>query len=251
MKNKQFFFLSGLPRSGTTLFSNIIMQNPNIYSGGNSPVCQLMWDIQQSCENKCLEQLIANKREDFQKELISSIPNQFYSNIDRKIIIDKCRSWTLKNNYKMIKEYITDSPKILIFIRDVEEIIKSLINIGFITQEESEKNIFNFNNSTFMEYFYGIIYAKEYYKESILLVDYNKFIKSTNEEMIKIYNFLEIDYFHHTYINIIDNQIENDNAYGIEGMHSIRNNIKKQKYNIEISKKGKIFCKSMNDMLFK
>lgn len=251
MRNKQFFFLSGLPRSGTTLFSNLIMQNPDIYSGGNSPVCQLMWDVQQSCETKCSEQLIASKREDFKKELISSIPNEFYKNVDRKIIIDKCRSWTLKNNYKMIKEYISNDPKILVFVRDIEEIIKSLIRIGFIPKTESEENIFTFNSPTLMEYFYGIIYAKQYYKNNICLIDYNEFIKNTDEEMTKIYNFLEIDYFQHTYTNIVDNRIENDGAYGVEDMHLIRNSVKKQKNNIEISEKSKIFCKSMNDMLFK
>jgi len=251
MKNKQFFFLSGLPRSGTTLFSNIIMQNPSIYSGANSPVCQLMWDVKQSFETKCSEQLVASGREDFKKELISSIPNQFYNNVDRKIVIDKCRSWTLKNNYEMIQEYITDNPKILVFIRDIEEILKSLIKIEFIPRVESEENIFTFNSATLMEYFYGIMYAKQYYRESICLIDYNKFVENTDEEMKKIYSFLEIEYFQHTYTNIIDNNIENDSSYGIKDMHVIRSNVEKKRYEIDISEKSKVFCKNMNDMLFK
>ena len=61
---KQFVFLSGLPRTGSTLLSAILSQNPKIYSEGNSAVCQLMFDMQQSCINKAKEQLIANKRQE-------------------------------------------------------------------------------------------------------------------------------------------------------------------------------------------
>ena len=58
---KQFVFLSGLPRTGSTLLSAILSQNPKIYSEGNSAVCQLMYDMQQSCIHKAKEQLIANQ----------------------------------------------------------------------------------------------------------------------------------------------------------------------------------------------
>jgi len=47
----QFVCLSGLPRSGSTLLSAILSQNPLIHAEGNSAVCQLMWDMQMSCFN--------------------------------------------------------------------------------------------------------------------------------------------------------------------------------------------------------
>ena len=38
VQKKTYFFLSGLPRSGTTLLGAILEQNPNIYVGATSPV---------------------------------------------------------------------------------------------------------------------------------------------------------------------------------------------------------------------
>lgn len=250
MNNKKIFFLSGLPRSGTTLFSNIIMQNPDIYSGGNSPVCQLMWDIQESCEIKCSEQLIATDRQDFKKELISSVPHQFYKNIDRSIIIDKCRAWTLKNNYQMIKDYITDDPKIIIFIRDIKEIVESFVKIGFIPNRIHEDRIFDHDSEPLMKYFYGVVSVKQNHSKNICVIDYNNFIKNTNEEMLKIYNFLEIDYFQHQYINIIDNSLENDIAYGIPNMHSIRNRVEKNNYIVKLNNSSIQKSKYLNSIIF-
>ena len=35
---KTFYFMTGLPRSGSTLLSSILNQNPKFYSGPSSPV---------------------------------------------------------------------------------------------------------------------------------------------------------------------------------------------------------------------
>jgi sulfotransferase len=126
-KYEQFVCLSGLPRSGSTLLSAILSQNPKIHSEGNSAVCQLMWDMQQSCLNNCKEQLSANKREDTAKDLIKSIPEIYYNNIDEneKIIVDKCRSWTIPENVNLLKEYVDKDIKIIVLERPILNIINS------------------------------------------------------------------------------------------------------------------------------
>ena len=72
--SKDIFFLSGLPRTGSTLLTSILSQNSNIHTEGNSALCQLMWDMQVSCETT---QQISNKP-GLQDKLISEIPNIFY-----------------------------------------------------------------------------------------------------------------------------------------------------------------------------
>ena len=62
---EQFVCLSGLPRSGSTLLTAILSQNPLIHAEGNSAVCQLMWDLHQSGLTTAKEQLKANGREVF------------------------------------------------------------------------------------------------------------------------------------------------------------------------------------------
>ena len=44
----EMVFLAGLPRTGSTVLSAVLSQNPDIYAGTNSPVCQLMIDADAS-----------------------------------------------------------------------------------------------------------------------------------------------------------------------------------------------------------
>ena len=80
MSFTQFVCLSGLPRSGSTLLSALLSQNPEIHAEGNSAVCQLMWDMQQSCLSAAKEQLLANNRQSTIKDIISQIPHLYYKN---------------------------------------------------------------------------------------------------------------------------------------------------------------------------
>ena len=89
---KQFVALSGLPRTGSTLLSSILSQNPEIHAEGNSAVCQLMWDMQQSVLNS--EQIKASNKNVLDR-LVKSIPSNYYANVTKPIVVDKCRSWSL------------------------------------------------------------------------------------------------------------------------------------------------------------
>ena len=123
----QFMFISGLPRTGSTLLSSILSQNPKLYSEGNSGVCQLMWDMQQSCLLNIDEQLESSGRYFTAIDLISSIPNIYYKGLDKKIIFDKCRAWTFPLNTQLIKKYITSTPKIIVLERPIQEIVASFV----------------------------------------------------------------------------------------------------------------------------
>lgn len=86
-----------------------------------------MWDMQCSCEHS--EQLKATRRSDTQHEIIREIPEIYYRNTGKPIVVDKCRSWTLPPNMAMIREYITDHPKVVVLIRPLEEIVASFVHL--------------------------------------------------------------------------------------------------------------------------
>ena len=50
--NKTFYFMAGLPRSGSTLLSSILNQNPRFYSGPSSPVLGAMFAVEQDFMGK-------------------------------------------------------------------------------------------------------------------------------------------------------------------------------------------------------
>lgn len=220
---KQLVFLSGLPRAGSTLLSSILSENPLIHAEGNSAVCQLMWDMSVSCETNSQEQLIANNRFDTQIQLVSEIPQIYYQNIDRPIVVDKCRSWTLESNLRMIKEYICPNPKIIVLTRPIDEIVQSFIRLGKENNKVfKSKELLSPGSEPIMRSLQGVDWAKKNNAGEFLFVEYSDLVSYTKEVIASIYSFCEWDYFEHDLSNIVNRSPENDLIYGLLGMHEVR-----------------------------
>jgi sulfotransferase len=220
---KQLVFLSGLPRSGSTLLSSILGENPLIHAEGNSAVCQLMWDMSVSCETSCSEQLVANNRFDTQKHLVSEIPQIYYQNTDRPVVVDKCRSWTLESNVRMIKEYICPNPKIIVLTRPIDEIVQSFIRLGKENGKVfKSKELLSPGSEPIMRSLNGVDWAKKNNAGEFLFVEYSDLVSYTKEVIASIYSFCGWDNFEHDLSNIVNRFPENDSVYGLAGMHEVR-----------------------------
>jgi sulfotransferase len=230
-KYKQFVCLSGLPRSGSTLLSAILSQNPKIHAEGNSPVCQLMWDMQVSCKTSCKEQLNANNRQSIVTELISKIPEIYYTNIDdnEKIVVDKCRTWTTSDNLELLKKYIDKDIKIIVLERPVLEIVNSFCKIYDKNNAEKDLDkLLAINSSPIMSPLNGLLNARFNNQDNtFLFITFNELIENTEETIKKIYDFCNWEYFEHDFNNIIPKYKENDNEYKLFGMHHVYPSIKK------------------------
>jgi len=223
------FFLSGLPRTGSTLLSSILSQNPEIFAGGNSAVCQLMWDMQVSCETNASEQLRANYKISTQDDLVRAIPAIYYKDVNQTYIFDKCRSWTLPANLQMIKRYITDDPKILVLTRPVDEIADSFAKLRKANgwSGDLEIGLRDENSEPIMRSLAGIEYAKSINTGEFLFIEYKNLVEKPQETIDEIYDFCNLEPFAHYYKKIKNRYPENDEVYGLKGMHTIKPNIGK------------------------
>ena len=226
----QFVCLSGLPRSGSTLLSAILCQNPKIHAEGNSAVCQLMWDMKQSLLNNCNEQIIANNRNHTIYNLISNIPNIYYKDIDinEKIIVDKCRTWTLHDNVEILKKYVDNNIKIIVLERPIVEIVNSIVKLYRKNNRIIDvEKLLDIETEPIMRPFAGIINAKKNNLDNnFLFISYKELIENTEETIKKIYNFCNWEYFNHDFNNIISKYKENDEIYGLNGFHDVFSKIK-------------------------
>jgi len=233
---KQFVCLSGLPRTGSTMLSAILSQNPKIHAEGNSAVCQLMWDMLQSCTNKAKEQLLATNRENTVFDILSQIPYIYYKNINEPIVVDKCRSWTMPSNIEMLKEYVDKNFKIIVLERPIIEIVKSFVKLYNTNNREfNVASILIPQSEPIMRSVSGINWAKKHNENSnFLFISYNDLINKTEETISKIYEFCGWKYFKHDFNNIIVKYPEDDNVYKLNGQHKIRPKIGKEIYNITL-----------------
>lgn len=219
-------FLSGLPRTGSTLLSSILSQNPEVHAEGNSAVCQLMWDMQQSCESPASEQLQANGRQADQDALVASIPAIYYRNVKARHIVDKCRSWTLPDNMAMIRRYITDEPKIVVMTRPIDEIVDSFVRLRAANGWDDPKSgLLDAMSEPIMRSQFGVEYARATNSGEFHFVQYADLVENPASALEAIYNFMGWDSFAHDFENVINAHPEDDAVYGLIGMHDIRQKV--------------------------
>lgn len=222
-----FIALSGLPRTGSTLLSAILDQNPEIHAEGNSAVCQLMWDMQVSCETAASEQLTANNRMHTQDVLVSAIPAIYYRDVKATHIVDKCRSWTLPANMNMLKRYVSEDPKVIVLTRPINEIVESFVRLRAANgwQGDLESDLLIPDSEPIMRSFNGVKWAQENNNGEFLFIEYGHLVSDTAEVIASIYDFCNIERFKHNLEYIENKHPENDLVYGLIGQHEIRSTI--------------------------
>jgi sulfotransferase len=223
---KKFVFMAGTPRSGSTLLSAILNQNPRIHSEGMSGVCQMMWDLHTSINERCYEHLNGSNRQVTGYEIVRSIPHMYYANVDKPVIVDKCRTWTFPLNVEMLETYVTSKPKILVMTRPFDEIVDSFRSLY-------ERNNHVFPEEKFLEprtaplthSFEAIEYAKESRKDCYMFLDYHELVENTVGSLRRVYDFFEEEFFEHDLNNIVNVFPEDDSFYGLSGMHEVRSTV--------------------------
>jgi len=218
-----FCFLSGLPRTGSTVLSAILSQNPLLHAGQNSPVCQLMWDAQVSCETTAREQLAASRRLGFQQQFVSAIPHLFYAGTSASTVLDKCRSWTLPDNMAMIRRYITPTPRVIVMTRPVEEVVDSFLAVYDANgQSMTRDELLTEGSEPIMRSNDGARAAAESQSGEFLFVAYADFMADAPSTLQRIYEFCDWEPFVHNFDQIVCTHPEDDTAYGLFGLHTVR-----------------------------
>jgi sulfotransferase len=232
----KFIGLSGLPRSGATLLSAILDQNPEIHAEGNSAVCQLMWDMQESCYGASNTLLNAARRGHTIPSMVAAIPSAYYKDVSAPVIIDKCRSWTLPKNMEMLQKYFVRSPKVIVLERPLVDILKSFLALHRSNGKpvgQADLNKFNLspNSEPMVRSLDGIIWAKQNNQNgNFLFIRYDDLVADTESVLTSIYDFFEIAPFKHDLNNIINNHPEDDvGVYDNLGLHYVRPTICKRK----------------------
>jgi sulfotransferase len=251
---KQISFLTGLPRTGSTLLSSILSQNEEIHAEGNSAVCQLMWDMYISCALNSKEQLSATQRANTSHDLISSIPHIYYKNTPCDIIVDKCRSWTIEDNIFLIKNYININPKFIVLIRPIEEIVLSFMNLRKDNNWKNEDLLGTLlldGTEPLMRSLYGVLNVMNNHKENCIFISYDSLVNDTETTVNNIYKFCGWKPYKHDFTKIINKHPEDDTVYGLVGQHDVRPTITKREFSIELPSEVIGTCHMLNSLIFK
>lgn len=245
--SKQYFFMAGLPRSGSTLLSSILNQNPQIHSGPSSPVVPTMLVLENSIAND--ELFRAYPKVPQAAKIIASVMDNYYSDVEKRVIIDKNRSWVNRLHY--IPGYFGVEAKVLCPVRNIDEILTSFITMGRRTPITAEGKI-NFidemliknnvlltddNRCEFLASPNGIL-GQSYFglrqalmegkQKSLHFIEYDDLMNNPEDTMRKIYEFLGLEYYEHDFSKIENKHKELDaEVYGLSDMHDVRGSLSK------------------------
>lgn len=244
---KTYYFMSGLPRAGSTLLSSILNQNPNVHSGPSSPVVSTMLMLEGHLSND--ELFRAFPKNEQAAKIISSVMENYYSDVDKPVIIDKNRSWVNRMHY--IPGYFDIEPKILCPVRNMDEILTSFLSmhrrnpftvdgrINFLDEmlvksnlplnDENRCLMLSGNNGIVGQSYNGIRQAvMEGRQKQLHFIEYDDLLNNPEDTMRKIYQFLNLEYYNHDFAKIENIHKEKDaEVYGFPDMHDVRNSLNK------------------------
>lgn len=231
---KKYYFISGLPRSGSTLLSAILKQNPNFYSGISSslyPLCSSTIETLSMVEDGMI---LSPKKIN---NILLGLFDSYYKDESEEIIFDTNRLWTSKLD--MLSGIFLDT-KIICCVRNICWILDSFERImsknyyrsSSIIREKNKDNVFNrcddmmdHNTGVVGKPFISLIEGYSKYPELIHFVEYENFCKHPEDNMKKIYKFLKIPYFKHTYDNLIYHNNEIDKIISLDNLHTIKSKV--------------------------
>lgn len=234
MKQHRIHFLSGLPRTGSTLLGSILNQNPHVYVSPTSPLYSLLVNANEHL-NTCDLQYTFDKRSIGDK-VYKSLVEAFYP-VDREfpIVFDKHRGWP--KNVDAIREFVDPEPRIVCTVRPIAEIIASYITLAnrdpdnFIdahlkrdgAEVTDEARAFLLWSQYLKMPYECMTIGLKMYRDSLLLVEYDELVYKPAKTLEAVYDFCSIEPFDHNFEDIENTCAEaKDDAWGLKSLHDIR-----------------------------
>lgn len=235
----KYHFISGLPRSGSTLLAAILRQNPRFHAGMTSPVGSLFQGLlaQVSAGTEFAPVVTTAQRE----RLLGGLFDSYYADTDAEVIFDTNRLWT--SQLPAICQLFPES-KVLCTVRDIAWIMDSLErqyrdnvfeNTRLFSGPAERDTVYSrvetlANRSRLVGFPYSALKEACYGEQAdrLLIIEYELLAHAPSKVVRLIYDFLDEPYFDHDFENVTYEAPEFDSQLGVAGLHSVRSKVEVQ-----------------------
>lgn len=231
--NNGIHFLSGLPRSGSTLLGALLKQNPKLHSGMSSPVGALIGRVQGAMGPRSeFSSMITDHQ---RRNILHSVVEGFYKDIHGdKVVIDTNRAWCAK--LPLIAALYPDA-RIIVCVRDLVWIVdsfervlrKNALGTSKMFQQKDALTVHTRVNAlaspggtvgfawnATQEAFYGE------FSDKLIVVDYEALTREPQRTMELIYAKLGLEPFGHDFDNVVYGEGDTfDAELGVPGLHAV------------------------------
>jgi len=249
VQTKKFFYLAGLPRTGSTVLGEILNQNENIHVSPASPLSELVSEVLVKWRMNTVT-LKAYKHPDQLPNVWRGIREGLYRHRPEPCIIDKSWAWHMNDAIDTARDILGEEMKVICTVDDIADCLASFIMLirsnpdyvsyidDYLRGQRMELNDAN-RCIAMMDPKIGtsVGWCYENLKQAwmgknrnnLLLVERADLVQNPTAILEKIYAFLEIpelatwgDNQTH-YFDRIEKEITEDDgaAYGIPDLHKL------------------------------
>jgi sulfotransferase len=240
MKEKEIFFINGLPRSGSTLLCNILAQNPEFHVTPTSGLSELVRGVHEFWKTSPM--IKASEPAEKQLKIIKDLFQSYHSDTDRPIVFNKSRAWAglielVENSLDKPIKIVSTTRNIVNILASMEKLYRNEIkNINSPMQLSNQMNTLESRLNTWIasDGLVGASYNAildaicRGHRDKFHFVNYENLTKNPDVTIKSVYEFLEKPYFEHDFKNVQQYTKENDAEHGFTDLHTIRPEIKPQ-----------------------
>ena len=235
-KNKQLFFLVAQPRSGNTLFTSIMNQNPDIACTPNSITLEIMKDLFLLKDTDVFQNYPDHRSLD---NVLDIVYDTYYKDWPQQIIIDRGPVMTT-GNFSLMQKHFKRPFKCIVILRDVMDVLASYMKwytenpdafpnrFGLKNDEEKLSHIMNRDGAVAKDL--EAIKNAFNYPDICHFVKYDDLVSRPEEEITKIYKFMGVPYYKHRFEDLQQvevNGMKYDDTIVGKNMHTIRTVVRK------------------------
>jgi len=249
VSSKKYFYLAGLPRTGSTILGEILNQNPEIHVSPASPLSEVVGDV----VNRWRGNTVTVKAYQHPEQLPNvwrGIREGMYQHRDEKFIIDKSWAWSLNDVIDSARKYLGEEMKVICPVDDIADCVASFImlirsNPGYVSYiddylrsrrlEANDANrcqaLMDPKIGTSVGWCYENLKKTWQGKnrKNLLLIERIDLVRQPEQVIKQIYEFLDIAEHRHWgdnethFFDQIEKEITEDDglAYGIPNLHKL------------------------------
>ncbi len=227
-----------MPRAGSTLLQNILAQNPEFYVTPTSGLLELVFGARlnytNSAEFKAQDAALMKKA--FLAFSRAGMEAYFQALTDKPYVLDKSRGWGV--HFDLLKLIFDEEPKIICMVRDLRQILASMEK-KFRQNPDKHRPIENHSNlSGTTTYKRALLHLQSPpvglaldrlieihqrgWDKKILFVRFEDLTSDPQATLKRVYGYLGLPEFGHNFNNVPQATQEDDQVYGIAGLHAIR-----------------------------
>lgn len=245
--DKIIYFLAGLPRSGSTLLANILLQHPRMHVTPTSGILDMLvtvrnyWD-----QNEAFQAMDRRASAEVKERVLKAMMQAYFSHVEKPICIDKNRCWAEYLEMAAVLVGGREHVKVIVTVRDLRDVCASFEKLYRKTAAlgrpplEAQQAL---KCKTALGRFQCFIddaqpVGRAYnairdavtrgWKPQMHFVEYSRLTSQPRKTLAGIYRFLGVPPVAHDFQHVETGTVEDDFVYGFKDLHVIRPAVKPQ-----------------------